>query len=113
MRVLNRKVLNNKSMASSFSSDVQQLDHIYGFSIQIVFTGTPSGAFKVQVSNDEVETEGQVTNWSDVAGSSTSISTAGDLTYNYDGIFSKWVKVVYTRVSGTGTANAQLYMKGI
>lgn len=113
MRINNKKLIDNVSMGASINSAAQQLDHIYGFSIQLVFTGTPNGSFKMQCSNDDVETGSQVVNWTDVANSAQAITAAGDMIYNYDGSHFKWVRLVYTRSSGTGTLNGQIYIKGV
>lgn len=94
---------------SGTGQDVYYFDTI---SIQAVFSGTPVGTFKLQISNDAVNAAASVTNWSDYTGSSTSISAAGDYVWNLSSAGYRWVRVVYTKISGTGTANAYLTAKG-
>lgn len=76
------------------------------FSIQAVWTGTPTGAFKLQGSNDVGTTDdgAGVTNWTDIAGSSSSVSgAAGNQLWTVGLCGYRWVQLVYTNASGTGT----------
>lgn len=96
-------ILVNESMASSFESSILALDFVNFFSVQAVFTGSPSGTFKIQVSND---VNSSPSNWSDLGDSSQAISAAGDIMWDISSAGYKWAKVVYTRTSGSGTCNA-------
>lgn len=123
MRIHNQSLtLDSTNMASAtITSRGVWLGHIADFSIQLVFTGAPVGTFKLQASND-VGTEDKggagwsdtgVTHWTDLD-SSQAISAAGDLMYNYRGAGFRWVRVVYTKTSGTGTITvAKANCKGI
>lgn len=113
MKFANEKIINDQSMTASFQSSPILLDQIYGFSFQAVFTGTPDGIFKLQSSNDDVQLGQTVTNWTDIADSSQAISAAGDITWNFEGCFFKWVRVVYTASSSTGTCNIVYASKGV
>lgn len=100
-----------------------------GFAIQVVFTGTPTGSFKLQASCEGVSKQNEVigvngavtynvTNWSDVANSSFSVTAAGNVFWNYDGNVNwTFVRVVYTDTSsGASTAivtSATINCKGI
>lgn len=112
MRFANEKAVNNADMASSFVSPPIVLDQVYGFSFQAVFTGSPVGTFKLQCSNDDVKLASQVSNWSDIASSSKSITAPGDIFWNIDNAFYKWVRVVYTAAAGSGTCNVTYVSKG-
>lgn len=113
MKFANEKIISQADMSTSFLSKAILLDQIYGFSFQAVFTGSPVGSFKLQASNDDVKNESDVTNWTDVADSSAAVSAAGDLTYNYEGCFFKWVRIVYTAGSGSGSCNVVYASKGV
>lgn len=86
------------------------------FSLQIFFSGTPAGSFKLQASDDPaaaavanaVYTSLTLPkNWSDISGSGASVSAAGDVGWNYRDPGFNWVRVVYTDSSG-GTSTAAI-----
>lgn len=111
------------SLGASANFPAVWLGHVVNFSIQVVFTGTPVGVFKLQASDDQGQPDGGtgtaglatgVTNWTDIADSSQSISAAGDMTWNYANAGFRFVRVVYTRTSGTGTVtSARCSIKGV
>lgn len=81
------------------------------YAVQLVFTGTPNGAFKLQASNDfgdpanpvESARASGVTNWTDLSGTSTNVSAAGSLMFTVDKAPYRWVRVVFTHSSSTGS----------
>jgi len=91
--------------------------------VQLVYTGTPAGNFKLQGSCDKgqpnASTEAQqlvgVSNWSDVT-SATTISAAGSMIINVVDPGYHWVRVVWT-ATGAGTTPlltvARLATKGV
>lgn len=113
MRILNKLLVDATSLSASFNSEAQELDHIYGFSVHAVFTGTPSGTFRLQCSNDDVQLPSQVVNWTNITDSDQIVSAAGDIMYNYREANYKWVRLVYIRVGGTGSVSARVYIKGV
>lgn len=99
------------------------IGEFYTFSIQLVFTGTPAGTFKLQASNDpgSEDSEGpagypNVDNWTDIEGSDQIIAAAGNHMWTVDSSGYNWVRVVWT-ASGPGTSPeltiARCYLKGI
>lgn len=97
---------------TTVNSQPQQLYQSFGYSIQVFFTGTPTGSFKLQGSDDPAysglvggNTAGVPTRWSDIAGSSTAVSAAGDVFWDKISPMYNWVRVQYTDGSvGTSTA---------
>lgn len=87
-------------------------------SMQAVYTGSPTGTLKVQVSTDNVPVGlgsnpgSNVVNWTDYTGSSVSISAAGNTLYNMSFVGYRWARLVYTKGSGTGSISATLTGKG-
>jgi hypothetical protein len=113
MKFANEKIISAADMSSSFSSNPILLDQIYGYSFQAIFTGSPNGTFKLQCSNDDVKLSSSVTVWSDIGSTSQAISASGDLTYNVTAAFYKWVRIVYTRSSGSGSCDIVYFAKGV
>lgn len=113
MKILNELLINAGDMSGDITSAAQQLDYTIGFSVQLVFAGSPVGTFKLQSSCDPSVYPAAPTNWDDITSSSQAISAAGSGTYNFNQTPGfKYVRAVYTRTSGTGTLNARINTKG-
>lgn len=85
-----------------------RLEHLHGFSLQAVWTGTPAGNFKLQGSNDLGSYDGEVvsgvTNWTDIPSSTVAAGgAAGSTLWNIDGAHYRWMRLSYTNTSSTGT----------
>ena len=102
MRTANTAITNfvNGNMSGNITSPAYNLYQVYGWSAQFVFTGAPVGTLKVQVSCDPgyatTGTQELPTNWTDLAGSSASISAAGNITYNVNLAFYNWIRFIYS-----------------
>jgi len=109
------------NMATSKTLQPIPLNQIVNFGIQIFFTGSPTGNFKLQVSNDpgrimdpiESEQYATVTNWTDVANSAFTVSAAGDVYWDVQNSGAAWVRAVWTPTGGSGTiTSARAVVKG-
>jgi hypothetical protein len=108
-------------MSASFASNPLWLGHICNYSIQLEFTGSPNGTFKLQMSNDPGQPSQQplvefnyVKNWTDIKGSDQVITASGDHSWNVQDAGYRWVRFVWTRSSGSGTLiNAEFNIKGV
>lgn len=99
-------------MNSNINSKAMQLQNSMFYNIQLVFTGTPTGTFKLQASSDNSATMTaagqfpyQPINWTDVLNSPQVVSAAGTLMWNVEWASYNFVRVVYTDGSG-GTSTA-------
>ena len=109
------------SSTNTFSSNPIPLDQVFGIAIQAVWTGTPNGTVKLQASCDppsQAQIAGPsystVTNWTDVANSSYSITgSAGNYMWNVADANYRWIRLTYTNTSGTGSMTAYACVKGI
>lgn len=120
MKVYNKQIVTNAVMNATINSLPMQLYNMFGYSIQAVWTGTPTGSFKLQGSSEYVEqsnTNGYApTNWDDIAGSTYAVTAAGSNSWNVDGAMYNWVRLVYTDGSGgasTAVLNAIFNGKGV
>ena len=125
MRIANENLLDASgavSLASNQTLRPVYLGHIINYSIQLVFTGSPTGTFKLQASNDpgrpsgasDTEVQIGLSNWTDIADSTQAISAAGDHTWTVENAGYSWVRVVYTFGSGSGSlTSARCTVKGL
>jgi hypothetical protein len=108
------------SMATSLTSPVTSVEFLDNIGIQLNFTTADAvGAFAVEISADyQQDTEGNVTNagnWIPLT-LSPSPAAAGASSQIYIDITqtsSPWMRVTYTRTSGTGTLNGWIVGKQI
>ena len=101
-------------MNTTINSAAMQIQNHLFYCIQIVFTGTPTGSFKLQGSNDNSATKTAaaqfpyvVTNWTDIPNSSQNVTEAGSVLLRDPAYFSQYnfVRAVYTDTSsGISTA---------
>lgn len=80
-------------------------------------TGTPVGTVKLQGCNDrELNSEvpdSSLSNWFDITDLSASVSSATVAALEDPDVCYRWVRLVYTRTSGSITATARIQVKGI
>lgn len=109
-------------MSISFNLQPIWLANIAQYAIQVVFTGSPAGNFKLQASNDTGQPNGvtepiqddQVVNWTDIADSAATVSAAGNVMWNVENVGYNWVRVVWTHTSGGGELTvARIMAKGV
>lgn len=97
------------------TSVAQQVYNSFGFSAQVFFTGTPSGSFHLEASDDPaaqaISTGNYAsavtapTNWSTIANSTFVVSAAGNVMWDYDQPGFNWFRIVYVDgSSGASTA---------
>lgn len=112
------QIVSSASMVGNINSNGVDLQQLNLESISAVYTGAPVGSIKIQVSNDIVPVapgsnpSANVVNWSDYTGSPSAVSAAGNVTYNLTFAGYRWVRLVYTFTSGTGTLNVYFTGKG-
>ena len=95
------KYYDSQVLTSTTNTPAKDVYNLNRYAIQAAFTGTFSGALKLQVSNDDLDTA--PVNWDDLASSSTAITAAGTYTWNVSSVAYRWVRVVYTFTSGSIT----------
>ncbi len=123
MKLFNQSLITApQSLSTSFELFPIYMGNIVLCSIQLVFTGSPTGTFKLQCTNDpgnptlpgKVAQSSGVVNWTDIDDSSQNITEGGNHTWNVTDIGYLWLRVVYTATSGTGSLiDARVTVKGI
>ncbi len=79
--------------------------------IQATWTGTPTGTFTTQISMDPDNL-----GWVTVPSTPTPVQPAGTAAtgwFEINQTTAAWVRLVYTRVSGTGTLKAKIALKSV
>lgn len=99
----------SQATVTSSVIDIQFMDNI-GIQANIV-SGTPTGSFQVQVSADHSEVNGNVEvagNWVDLTGAVQAITSGSPAQTYFDlnQLSAPYVRLVYTRSSGTGVIEA-------
>lgn len=100
----------NAATAGAQNSIAFPMKNVKFWGFQYVATGSPVGTLKLQTSLDvgNPQSGAGITNWDDVANSSTDISAAGSGSIIYTGGGVEWIRAVYTKSSGTGAISARL-----
>lgn len=104
-------VVTNGDMSASITSTPTNMDQVSILSYGMKWTGSPTGSFDVQVSDDYNDgSNGQTANagtWNSLPMSAV-VSAAGSSGNGfYDIAFTgaSWIRLVYTRSGGTGVLN--------
>jgi hypothetical protein len=91
-----------------------RLAALQNVSFQAVWTGTPTGVFSFEVSNDVVNKSEDVVNWTAytvpstfTSGSAAPAGSAGSFVFEFYLIPVRWIRPKYTNASGTGTLFVQ------
>lgn len=120
MRLSQEIILSAGDMSqATLTSDGLDLQQVPLASIHAVFTGSPVGTLTLEVSNDKVAAVNgsnqatNVTTWTTYTGSSQSISASGDFLYNLLSTGYRWIRLKYTRTSGTGSLTVTSVTKGV
>lgn len=102
---------------TSLITNISYMDNV-GIQVNIA-TGTASGTFDVQVSADHVEVNQVVTvagNWVSLGTIYTATVTAGNpsnIYFDLNQLSAPYVRLLWTKTSGTGTFNAYIVGKMI
>lgn len=115
-------VLSGDMSVASITSQPINLKHEKDCGVQLVWTGTPTGTFTFEVNmqfnqrgTDPFAIENEQGTWTQLtmATAPTSPSgTASDTFVDLSELPAEWVRVKYTRTSGTGTLTGFAKQKG-
>lgn len=105
----------SQATITSSVTDIRYLDNV---SIQCIFTGTPTGSFALEGSLDYLRVNAQVTNsgtWTPITLSSTPAASgsAGNILLDLNQLSFPYIRIVYTKSSGTGVLNVYISGKAV
>lgn len=110
-------LLSSQSLAATFSSSPVSIQYMDNICLLIYWaaTGTPIGTFTIEVSNDYNPITHVDGHWDALVLSTplTATGAAAQFTIDMNQLGASYMRVTYTRTSGTGTANATLTAKQI
>jgi hypothetical protein len=103
-------MLLNGSLGASIKTDPYQTSLIKRYSIQATLSGTPVGNIKLQVSDVGGTNDAD---WADYPSSQVNLTGTANtpLIWDIRDTATDFVRVVYTRTSGTGTITIRLSRK--
>lgn len=107
------------NMASSITSKAQNIQNQDNVGIQLHWAGAPVGTFTIQISSNHVETtNGDVVVAGDwvflvLSPAITASGSADDAYIDLNQMSAMYVRIIYTRTSGTGTLDAYVVSKGV
>lgn len=98
---------------ATVTSTITSIEFLDNIGIQVnILTGTASGAFDVQISGDHREVNGNVTvagSWISLGTPYTATVTSGspaNIYFDLNQLSAPYVRLLYTKSSGTGTFDA-------
>ncbi len=104
--------------ATTFTSAPVKVGRKTGWSLTLSCpaTGTPVGSVKVQACNDASRQDSDnadalLVNWFDIIGAVSAVSGASIICIEDRKPQYRWMRIVYTRTSGSITATARLHVK--
>lgn len=120
MRQPNAPIMVNVSMAADAVSEPILMKQGYICAIQAVWSGSPVGDFTIETSCDAGAIDPVtgdaigITNWVFYHGSTQAAGgSTGVFTWRLNSVPEDWVRLKYTRTSGSGTVNARFNAKGV
>lgn len=120
MLTSNKIIMDEVDVSVDQESPGYWLDQVYGVAFQAVFSGSPTGTVHLEGSNDrglplmpgQPPSDQGVVTWNEILNSNTAVTGAGPVTWNYNGVFYRWIRLVYVAISGTGTVTVTVNTKG-
>lgn len=107
MRISNELGLDAINLATASSTGPAILiANCVALSVHAVSTGDGIGVVKIQVSNDSIKDV--PTNWSDLASATIAVTAASSLVLPKIDVCYQFMRLVYTKTSGTGSLSARV-----
>ncbi len=110
MRIANYDALSAAVMGvATITSDPIDISSSFGYAVQCIWTGTPTGTLTLEASCQE----NAPTAFETISGTSVSlVGAAGAQLYNVSDCQYKWARIKYVGASGAGLITAHVNKKG-
>ena len=108
MRQVRDVIMDAIVLTASANSAAIDTSNLLMVSIQAVVAGTAAGTLKIVASNDA-----SPTNWSDISGATVAIADTGVYFIPKTELSYRWIRLVYTRTSHTGSPTMSVNFNGI
>lgn len=116
MKYLSQQNIAATSITPSFNGPAIDTSQILQISLQAIVTGSsPTGTIKIQASNDICTTANlpaasfTPTNWTDISGATVSYSAVGAVIIPKLDLCYRFIRIVNTFTSGTGTVAVNVF----
>lgn len=114
------KIVNAVSMGADITSSPVNIKFLDNISIELDFTGTPTGTFQIQGSvsyNQSVpmNVQDNAGFWVPITLPTSPVASgaAGQILIDMNQLSFPWIRVVYVRTSGTGTLTGWISAKSV
>jgi hypothetical protein len=116
--LIKKVIFNASDMSGSLISDPIELIYLDNVSLLLVWTGTPTGTFKIEVANEfpaDMANPSYTPTWVDLPLTPAIIATgAGDSAFiDFTQIPSAFMRVKYNRSGGSGSLNGSVTSKKV
>ena len=105
-----------QSMSATFTSPYTNIQYLDNLMIQISYTGTPAGTFAIEGSNDyNPNISPDASHWGNLplSGTPTAVGSADTIDIQMTQLACSWIRLVYTRTSGTGVCDVYITGKEV
>lgn len=113
-------VINAVTMGGSITGAATNIQYLDNVSVQLIFTGTPTGTFTIEGSlnyseNPYDHSQINAGTWTAITLPTTASASgaAGDILIDLNQLSFPWIRIKYTRSSGTGTLDAYVSAKAV
>lgn len=107
IHLFNTQLVNAQSMGATITSSSISVQEAISYAVQAVWSAgsTPIGTFDLQASNDDINFTSLLDQGAEVTGNT------GSIIINVEKPAYGFIRVVYTRTSGSGTLNVKVNAK--
>jgi len=112
------QVITAGDMSANVTGPATNISYLDNVAMQLNFTGTPTGTFSVEGSLDHKEYNGQIVNAGNfiplsLATTPVASGAAGQILLDLNQLSFPYIRIVYTRTSGTGSLDAFISAKAV